>query len=423
MNKHRVKLVRFTNGERFPVLVNDMGIPLFLPTLFAVTELRMRNLASNTISNVLRSLQVFVLFLEREHVDLTERFSAGEVLKMHELEALVQACRRPLEVIVEVNGAGAVRDSTRLKMRHLEDARNRMRSDAPKIVNAAVTASRLQSIRDYVRWQAEMHLDRPGTSLHVRGQLRAAVDTFARALEARMPVGGASVEREGLAVDHRNRLREVTRPESLENPWAEVRARHRNALMIDWLYDLGLRRGELLSVRCSDVDFRRGVVTILRRPDDLDDPRRNQPVVKTRGRELPLSAENIDATRHYVINIRGSLPGARKHQYLFVATDTGAPLSMPALAKIFRVLRSKVIDLPADLSPHVLRHTWNDRFSEEMDRKNVSEDTEKKARAYLMGWSETSSTASTYTRRHVREQAKKVSLELQERMLIKKDGQ
>lgn len=235
-----------------------------------------------------------------------------------------------------------------------------------------------------------------------------------------MPDGGASEVREGLAPDVRQRLREVTRPDSPENPWAEDHARRRNALIVDWLYDLGLRRGELLSVRSSDVDFRRGVVTISRRPDDPDDPRRNQPVVKTRGRELPLSAANLDATRHYVINIRGVLHGARTHEYLFVATDTGAPLSMPALAKIFRVLRSRIADLPDHLSPHVLRHTWNDRFSEEMDQKNVPEDTEKKARSYLMGWSETSGTAATYTRRHVREQAKRVSLDLQEKMLGKK---
>ncbi len=420
MGEHRVKVVRFASGERFPVLVDGIGFPLYMPTLFAVTELRMRNLASNTIGNALRSLQLLVWFLEREQVDLIERFSAGEVLKLHELEALAQACRRPLEAISEVRGSDAIRDSAFPGVRRLEGVRSRLRYEAPAIVNAAVTATRLQCIRDYIRWLAALHLDRLGASLDQRRELRAAVDAFAHALEARMPSGRASEIREGLALDHRQRLREVTRHDSPENPWADVHTRYRNALMIDWLYDLGLRRGELLSVRCSDVDFRRGVVTIARRPDDPGDPRRHQPVVKTRGRELPLSAENLDATRHYVLNIRGSLPRARKHEYLFVASDTGSPLSMPALAKIFRTLRSRVPDLPPDLSPHVLRHTWNDRFSEEMDKNNVPEETEKKSRSYLMGWSETSGTAGTYTRRHVREQAKRASLELQEKMLNRK---
>tara|TARA_R110000851_G_scaffold65260_1_gene148256 strand:- start:459 stop:632 length:174 start_codon:yes stop_codon:yes gene_type:complete len=52
-----------------------------------------------------------------------------------------------------------------------------------------------------------------------------------------------------------------------------------------------------------------------------------------------------------------------------------------------------------------------------MDQNKVPEETERKARSYLMGWSETSGTAAVYTRRHVREKAKRVSLDLQERVL------
>jgi hypothetical protein len=52
-----------------------------------------------------------------------------------------------------------------------------------------------------------------------------------------------------------------------------------------------------------------------------------------------------------------------------------------------------------------------------MDISRVSEEQEKKMRSYLMGWSELSGTAATYTRRHVREKAKKVSLELQTNLL------
>jgi integrase len=187
--------------------------------------------------------------------------------------------------------------------------------------------------------------------------------------------------------------------------------------MVDWLVHLGLRRGELLNVRVDDIDFRRGVVTVVRRQDAADDPRRNQPSVKTRGRDLPLSSGLLDTTRRYILDFRTGLPLARTHGYLLVASGTGAPLSMPAVAKVFSVLRFKVPTLPPDLSPHVLRHTWNARFSEEMDKNKVPEETERKARSYLMGWSETSGTAATYTRRHIREKARRVSLDLQVKML------
>ena len=49
-----------------------------------------------------------------------------------------------------------------------------------------------------------------------------------------------------------------------------------------------------------------------------------------------------------------------------------------------------------------------------MDRKKVPEATEKKVRSYLQGWKETSNTAAVYTRRHVRETAKKIMLKMQE---------
>jgi integrase len=412
---YRVRVAVFLGGERFPLLLGPQGVPLFEPTLFVVTELRMRNLAANTIANALRALQLFVTFLEAEGIDLRKRFSEGSVLKLSEVEVLAQACRSPLETFSALVGREGRRTAASLPRARVERFRSRLPNAVEEAVNPAVTATRLQCIRDYVGWLAEIHLaQRPGTLQH-RGDLRAAVDAFRQAIEARMPSGGASQEREGVPPEVRSRLHEVTRPDAPNNPWVDVFARRRNALIVDWLYHLGLRRGELLSIRVPDIDFRRGVVRVSRRPDAADDPRRNQPVVKTRARDLPLSPVLLDATRNYVLELRAARAQSRKHEFLFVA-ESGAPLSMPALAKVFAVLRAKVPDLPADLSPHVLRHTWNDRFSEEMDYNKVPEDTERKARSYLMGWSETSGTAAVYTRRHVREKAKRVSLDLQARM-------
>jgi integrase len=209
----------------------------------------------------------------------------------------------------------------------------------------------------------------------------------------------------------------VVDPHSPENPWTEEHARFRNALIIQWLDHLGLRRGELLGIRVSDIDFKKGTVKVQRRADDVHDPRRYQPNVKTRARVIPLSPSLQDATIAYIMNQRVNLTGARKHDFLFVSSDSGSPLSIPSLAKVFRVLRSKCPDLPPSLSPHVLRHTWNDRFSDEMEKQRVPEETEKKTRSYLMGWSETSGMAATYTRRYIRKKAQQASLAMQESML------
>ena len=104
--------------------------------------------------------------------------------------------------------------------------------------------------------------------------------------------------------------------------------------------------------------------------------------------------------------LRAAQGNARKHGYLFVASGTGAPLSLPQVAAIFTDLRKSRPELPRNLMPHVLgRHSWNTRFSELADARKLSAEVEKKVRSRAMGWSETSNTAAIYTRRHVEREA------------------
>lgn len=54
-----VRNLVFESGERFSLLVDKTtGIPLFEPTLFALTVLRAKNRASDTIAQVNRSIKV-----------------------------------------------------------------------------------------------------------------------------------------------------------------------------------------------------------------------------------------------------------------------------------------------------------------------------------------------------------------------------
>jgi integrase len=80
---------------------------------------------------------------------------------------------------------------------------------------------------------------------------------------------------------------------------------------------------------------------------------------------------------------------------------------------MFVELRRKVTGLPEELSPHVLRHTWNDRFSEFMDQSGATPEEEEKMRKQQMGWSDRSKMAATYTRRHTRRKTNEASLAMQ----------
>lgn len=62
------------------------------------------------------------------------------------------------------------------------------------------------------------------------------------------------------------------------NPFRDIRIRKRNHLMFILLKDLGIRRGELLSIKidCIDIATARPSILIKRTHDDKYDTRRNQ---------------------------------------------------------------------------------------------------------------------------------------------------
>lgn len=418
-SRHAVHTLLLPSGERLPILINRIeGRPCFDATLFVLTQLRQTNAASATIERALREIMVLQDFLFVRNICLNNRFREGRMLSLAEVDGLVNTCSEPTKSIhpQQKRLPPRIKNSTI----SLEQFRLRQQEARAKVVAPKTAANRIRTIQSYLTWLTESYLSQHGLDLATRHALEQNKNKTIAALAARLPRGKGRNQvgqREGLAPEMLNQLLEVIDPTSPDNPWRDQHARVRNALIVYWLWHLGVRRGELLNVKISDINFMKNEVLIARRADDPEDPRRNQPRVKTRDRILPLSANLAEATHHYIVNVRTQLKGARKHAFLFVAEHSGTPLSLPALNKVFSVLRSNCPSLPDELSPHVLRHCWNDHFSQRIDKKGQSEEVEKKMRAYLMGWSPTSQTVNDYTRRHVRKQARKASLELQAAMI------
>ena len=419
MARYRVKTVLTSDGERLPMLIGSDGSPVWGAMVFVLTELRARNRAASTIENTLRALMIFQVFLEQRGINLEQRMSSGRILGLDEIEDLVRVCRLPVEDIGDVGSKDRISELHSSAV-SLERYRSRRMVQERREIVPAFSATRLRCIRDYLKWAVVNRMSRLDGNSEIRLALDAANRFLVEGIEARLPPAesrGVLSGREGLEPEVVSELLRVIQADSPDNPWHDEHSRHRNELIVLWLYYLGLRRGELLGVRVSDIDFRKGTVVIARRADDKNDPRRRQPNAKTRAREIPLASDLLEKTSNYVMTFRAKLSGARKHGFLFVTSDTGRPMSIPAFSKIFVVLREKCKNLPRNLFAHLLRHTWNDRFSEEMDRRGVAEETEKKTRSYLMGWSETSGSAATYTRRHIRKKAEQASLSMQEQIL------
>lgn len=423
-----VKKVRLSSGERLPLLVHsDSGIPLWNPAIFVMTELRASNCASLTLLQATRAIMVGHQVLVHLAIDIEERINQGRMFELQELDALVNLVGLEQKALDQLAAEPSSPVQKRRQPTSIEKARMRSKAGQQRSVVAPGTkAIRLLYFRDYLQWLAKRKL----LSLdHTDPRHRTLSDTvseFVDRINTRIPPTKNQdiyEAREGLDPKIERRIREVVNPNSPENPWKNNHVRTRNHLVIELLLALGLRRGELLGVKLTDIDFRSSHLLIRRRADDPEDLRRDEPATKTRSRLLVISSELAELMRAYIHGTRRANKGSRRHPFLIVANGTGTPLTTSGLSKIFDELRDRVPDLPNDLSPHVLRHTWNERFSELMDERGVAPEEEEKLRRQQMGWSDKSKMSAVYTRRHVRKKADEASLAHQSKIYRADTGQ
>ncbi|OWY27786.1 tyrosine-type recombinase/integrase [Herbaspirillum robiniae] len=421
VERYTVRTSVFESGERFPILVEvGTGMPLFDPTVFTLTEYRARNRASATIEQVLRAVKVFLLFCDRHGIDLDKRMLEGRLLELGELDALAQFCRFPMsDIETQVEAAATV---SKRAVTSLESFRVKAKKSFQEVAGDSA-AVRLRYIRQFIRWLADRRLLGLSAYHPSRETLFNACETTVSGLAARIPAGksrNSARGRRAIGEAAQARLWEIVDPRSAENPWEGQHARIRNELIVRWFMGLGIRRGELLGVRITDVDFRANEAFIARRADDPSDPRVQQPNAKTAARLLAISDDLARLTRQYILEARHRFPKARKHGFLFVANG-GAPLSLRGLNKIFDVLCRRHPEFP-DVYPHLFRHTYNYNFSSIADEQGLDQEMEKKIRSQVMGWSETSNTAASYTRREIERKAREASLQLQNNMVKPKNG-
>lgn len=417
--KWQVRDLIFSSGERFVALVDARtGIPDFEVSHYTLTQLRPRNLATATISTATRAIKFGLEVLDLMGVELDQRIQEGRLLELHEIDRLVQIFSWSQESLYQ---ALESRDKPLVekKVQSLESVRARAQSKSKvRVIKSETAGVRLLYFRDFFVWKVDSSLYSRGISEKTKDALRDARDSIGKRITARLPkkrnLDGDDAP-QGLRKEEIDQLLAMVELNSPMNPWLSEVVQVRNKLIVQILLNLGLRKGELLSLKVSDVDFRKNLLKVVRRPDDPEDSRTRAPKVKTRARELWLEPELSRGLHQYVTKYRTKASRGRFHPFLFVANGTGEPLSTSAVNKIFAELKGGALKAFEQLTPHLLRHTWNDRFSELMDEKGINEGLEQDERSYAMGWTPGSRTAEKYTRRHVRMKANEASLQLQSR--------
>jgi integrase len=386
---HVVKVTRLANGERFALLLDGRTrMPIAEITRYSVAVRRTKEGSVSTMVSDLRAIAVALSWAARSGVDIDRRIETATFFDHGELVSLKDALRERRRAQDEFAAAGS-----------------------SAVVGSATHYSRCVYVRDYLAWRAERVIHR----IHDPDRQRHAVDhlqAFKRAFSSLLP-RSRELQREGLPEQVQQRFRQIIHPKHPENPFQEEH-RHRNYALLLLYFELGVRLSEALVIKGRDLDLRPGkaTVTIHRRADDPEDSRVDQPLTKTLPRIIPIGEELCVALTTYILQHRSRYPGAKKQPYIFVARS-GRPIARRTVADMFQLLRNRCSELPSNLTAHVLRHSWNDRFSALADEQLLSAAEEMKTRSYLQGWRESSGTAARYTKRYTRQQAERHILELQ----------
>jgi integrase len=390
--------VRLDGGERLPIIGRVDDAPLVMPTVYAVAMLRSGGRSPNTIAAHLRAIMIAHRWAGARGFSLEERMQGGVLLNEREIEDLTRVLRSRQDSL-RLSDSGHEEVPPARRSSGAEAFRRSSRAPAEG-VDPGTSANRIRFVRDYIVWLARSSR-KPG--------IGAEIDLMASRLSARARTWPDvhSAPRTGLDTDQRTRLLAVSDPASPDNPFSHPPTRFRNALIVRLLYATGARRGEVAGLKIRDIDPKAATISIHRRGHDPDDPRPNPPRAKTLSRAVPCDPVLIRDLSAYIVDVRRCETRSKSHPFVFVShrgTGPGAPLSDRQIGKVFEVLSGV---LGFDLHAHLLRHTWNDRFSEMQDARPdpKNEAAEERVRGVLMGWSPQSKMPARYSRRHIEKAA------------------
>lgn len=363
----RIEQVIFPTGERLPMLLDDDSLPVVPACEWILSR---RQLAFATLSRNMNEVMAVHGWGRKRRIDIYERIRLGRQFSEAEITSLIEHLRRP-------------------------QATNRT---VTKLAVSPDTANkRLSTAHRHLVWYIEELIAQSGTAFDLRDALVAMREKLLKTLLAafQSPEGNRKFHKQ-LTLSQAQFLQDALDPEGSIRFGRDGRGRLRNFLMVCLLTFLGLRTGELLSLRLQDVMF--GAITsisIKRRGMSADDPRGRPPRVKRLGRILPIDSPRLAILLDdYITNERQWFidHGKGKESGFLFVSDEGEPLSADRLRQLFTELRKRFPkELPDHLTPHSLRHTFTDSVYRELRRQGIEEAQIEKILMWLRGDSSPSS--------------------------------
>lgn len=440
----KIETKKFNNGERYVFLMDEEGIPDFWVTFFVTLHLRVSHTAQ-TIKNYLDDLRHLKLWEKINDRDLLEEIYNGKIPNHNDIQSIQEHCQYQVKSFKAAKANKVATNENIVDMGKY--ARNK---DQGKLqVSMEQQQTRVSRIAEFLHVVGTERVRLKPTAAELFDKL----NTMKEKLKAGKPKGkrGGKLNKTAITDDDFIDFVAVAKPDSIHNPFKDPKVKLRNHLIVQTLYETGIRLSELLAIQIGDIntDIQNPEITVERRHDNPDDPRENEPTAKTLGREIGISTELRAALEEYINSIRNKMSAAKRHPFIFVTHKTkqghyekGDPLQARSVNVIFDKISTVNPERFALISPHRYRDFFNDQLSESIDktRKEVANEVKKlegegkpleakqyfndsmiteanelEMRAYLNGHSNEKS-GEVYLKRTVKRKAKSVRQKMQKEL-------
>jgi integrase len=389
---YRAKAIRFESGERFPMLVDELAVPVIDVLDYSLAY--HRDISVNAGLARIGAIGLFMDWANHWQIDLKERFGSGDLFSQAEVESL----------------AGMLGQSKRKTV----TLGNKV---LPGSVLGDTQALRVDWVKAFIRWSATNVIQAmriADARVQVMSQRLEQIETQLENLKK----SGAGKVRLGLTEEQQVRLFQIVRPGSPENPFHRE-TRHRNFMLFLLYFELGTRKAEPLVLKPQHVHVHgmQPRIIIIPNSDDPEEMRKDPPLVKTAGRTLPISKRLATAIHIYITEHRSQTAGAKKNPFIILESTEGRAMSLDSVYDLFVVVRDRFPnDFASDFSTHVMRHTWNDRFRAAARAAKLPPALEKQINNYLMGWTKTSLQSANYSQREVEQQDARLMFAMQQQL-------
>ncbi len=366
----------FESGERYVFLLNDDGVPDFWVTHFVNVRLRMDK-AWASIEQYLKDIKHLKLWEKLNNRNLLDEIYQGRVPDRSLIRDIQEHCRYSARAF-KVEATSNIVDMSRYYLSTVQDK---------PTVSHHHFCTRIAHIAEFLYFTGHELVKKKPAAAKIFDDL----DRMNRLLKSSLPrarLKKKSTEKPYISDDAFEDFVEVANFNSKYNPFKNEAVRFRNYLMIQTLYETGLRRSELLAIQISDIGSEIGDprLFVKRRHDSKEDPRMRQPTAKTLGRGVAISEGLRSLFYDYIKRYRVKTRVSKSHPYIFVSHqakkgghEAGEPLEQGTVNKLFKKIQAVNPERFMYISPHEFRHFYNDQLSVIIDkkRKEVREEIKK----------------------------------------------